>query len=164
MQFLKSKRYCQPEKKKNVPIFIDNDCRLNVTSEKHSEALNLSVLEDKNDKMEVDLGFGQTVRRPCRTAEIIVEVPGFSNPDIDGKTLQMSPSSKAVPEEPLRLRTTTVRSSRVSVNRQLARVNQTREIFNFFYQHWHNGDVYRKEFISMKKRAKDLCKGDVEFV
>ncbi|KAI9905200.1 hypothetical protein PsorP6_014337 [Peronosclerospora sorghi] len=68
--------YCEPENKKNVSIFLDNGC-LNRIPEELAEALNLSVHEDVNNTIEVDLGFGQTARRSRPTAEMILVVLAF---------------------------------------------------------------------------------------
>ncbi|KAI9912711.1 hypothetical protein PsorP6_005161 [Peronosclerospora sorghi] len=81
---------------------------------------------------------------PRRSAELILEVPDFRQgsrqPEIDLKTLRLSPRLEAVPEEPLRLRNLTVNHVRVAANRRLARVNQSREIYNFYRHRGYNGD------------------------
>jgi hypothetical protein len=63
--------------RQEVSIFIDNGCSLNGISEELAIQLRLTVCEDTNSLMEVDLGFGQTVLRPRRTASMNLQIPGF---------------------------------------------------------------------------------------
>ncbi|KAF1315780.1 reverse transcriptase, partial [Globisporangium splendens] len=166
--------YQDPAKKKNVSIFIDNGCSLN----------------DMNDTMNVDLGFSQTVQRPRRTAEMTLEVPGFppttttfqmmpipedkdvilgmiwlreQNPEINWKTLKLSPRAKS-DETPLVLKAPTNCPARFVKNRRRACHGQSRDIVNFYRVHGHNGEHGHTKFVSMKRLAKELRKGDVECV
>lgn len=120
----------------DVSIFIDNGCSLNGISEDLDSRLQLTINEGTNDVMNVDLGFGQTVSRPPRTAEMCLKVPGFSvlrshfqvmpipegkdvilgmmwlheqNPDINWSTLKLTPREQEVS---LQLQTPRVRPSR----------------------------------------------------
>ncbi|KAF1333396.1 Retrovirus polyprotein, partial [Globisporangium splendens] len=164
--------YQDPAKKKNVSIFIDNGCSLNSISEDIAQVLGLTVHEDVNDTMNVDLGFSQTVQRPRRTAEMALEVPGFPPmtttfqvmpiPE-DKDTLKLSPRAKS-DETPLVLKTPTNCPARFVKNRRRACHGQSRDIFNFYRVHGHNGEHGHTKFVSMKRLAKELRKGDVECV
>ncbi|KAI9910491.1 hypothetical protein PsorP6_010880 [Peronosclerospora sorghi] len=57
VELSKCLRTTNQKKKKNVSKFIDTGCSLNSISEELAEALNISVHEDVNDTIEVDLSF-----------------------------------------------------------------------------------------------------------
>ena len=67
---------------KNLPTnffhLIDDRCSLNDVSDTSTESLNFKVNVDKTNTMVVDLGFVQSVHRPRITAEIKIEIPGYS--------------------------------------------------------------------------------------
>ncbi|KAF1329279.1 Retrovirus polyprotein, partial [Globisporangium splendens] len=165
-----------------VSIFIDNGCSLNGISEELAQRLGLDVTEDRNEIMEVDLGFGQTVVHPRRTVEMSLEVPGFpvmktnfqimpipeekdvilgmmwlreQNPEIDWVALQLKPRKE---EKPIPLKTPNVRPSRKIAGRRTARLSQQREIFNFYCQNGHFGEHGKTDIISAKQLQRELRK------
>ena len=85
------------------------------------------------------------------------------NPEIDWKTLKLSP--RVTPsEQPLLLKKPAVRPARTIAGRRRAQQSQSREIFNFYRQHGHEGQQGQTKFISMKQLAKEMRKGGIEFV
>jgi hypothetical protein len=183
--------YLEPRRKKNVTIFIDNGSSLNGISDDLAQSLNLHVIEDVDNPVEVKLGFDQTVLRPRRMAEMTLEVPSFPtmttnfqvmpipegndvmlgmiwlrehNPEIDWKTLKLSPRSETQLDPPLLLRSPSVRPARLVANRRHSRTSQSREIFNYYRLHGHDGQFGHTKFISMKKLAKEMRKGGAECV
>ncbi|DAZ96546.1 TPA: hypothetical protein N0F65_011223, partial [Lagenidium giganteum] len=61
--------------KQQVSIFVDNGCSLNGISEALAAKLKLTIHEDQHNMMTVDLGFGQSVQQPRRTAFLIMPIP-----------------------------------------------------------------------------------------
>ncbi|GMF18550.1 unnamed protein product [Phytophthora fragariaefolia] len=176
--------------KKNISIVIDNGSSLNGISEEPACALDLEVHEDTDDMMNVDLGYGQTVQQPRRTAEMILEVPGFAamrsrfqvmpipeqkyvllgmiwlreqNSEIDWGSLTLRLRARSA-DPPIVLKTPPVRSTRIVANRRRARHHQSREIFHFYRQHGHDARHGHTMLISLKSLAKEMRKGNVEHV
>jgi hypothetical protein len=178
--------------RQEVSIFIDNGCSLNGISEELAIQLRLTVCEDTNSLMEVDLGFGQTVLRPRRTASMNLQIPGFPvtrgafqvmpipegkdiilgmmwlrehNPIINWETLELSPREREPQSDTMPLVLPTKRPARKIGGQRFARVNQSREIFNYYRQHGHSGMFGETKLISSKQFLRHLRKEkDIEAI
>ncbi|KAG3251910.1 hypothetical protein PI124_g3456 [Phytophthora idaei] len=187
---VQAQAYREAADKKNVAIFVDNGSSLNGISEELTQVLDLEIQEAVDNMMEVDLGFGQSVRRPRRTAEMILDIPGFpslktrlqimpipehkdvllgmiwlreQNPDIDWQSLTIAPRFPST-EQPFILKTPPVRPAWFVANRRHARQRQRREILNFYRQHGHDGRHGHTKIISVEALTKELRKGKTEVV
>lgn len=157
--------YRDRDKKMDVSIFVDNSSSLNGVSEELVKALKLEVQVDEGQVTKVDLDLYQKVQRPHRTTEIHLEVPGFTpmtsrfqvmpipeqidvlmgmiwlreqNPEIDWKSLTLKPRAVST-ETQLPLKSPAARPARLVANNRRARQRQSRETFNFYRQHGHDG-------------------------
>lgn len=191
---VKAKAFKSEDKKTDVSIFIDNGCSLYGISPELAKSLNLDIHEDISDMLEVDLGFGQTILRPRRTAEMTLHIPGFpvlkrtfqimpipedkdvilgmiwlreQNPEIDWKSLKLKPRAvelNETSEKAFDLLTPSTRPARFVGKQRVKRLSQSREIFNYYCQNGHDGPQGHTDLISIKKFAKELRKGQVECV
>ncbi|GMF19513.1 unnamed protein product [Phytophthora fragariaefolia] len=116
--------------------------------------------------MQVDLGYDQVVHRPRRTVHMNLQIPGFpltwrifqiipvpekndviigmmwlreQNPDIDWSTGRMTPRINTEHLEEVQLRLPKQRPARRVAGRRRTRVEQSREIFNYYRQQGHHG-------------------------
>ncbi|GMF16682.1 unnamed protein product [Phytophthora fragariaefolia] len=168
-------------------VFIDNGCSLNGVSEALVKRLELEVTG--GEMMQVDLGYDQVVHRPRRTVHMNLQIPGFpltsgifqvmpvpenkdviigmmwlrdQNPDIDWSTGRMTPCINTEYLEEVQQRLPKQRPAGRVAGRRRARVEQSREIFNYYRQQGHHGRhgttrlISSQQFLKMLRHDKDI--------
>ncbi|CAI5736589.1 unnamed protein product [Peronospora destructor] len=124
--------------------------------------------------MQVDLGYDQVIHRPRRAVELNLQLPGFS---LTSGTFQVMP----VPEnkdvilgmmclheqnpdirinmeevQDVKLKLTKQRAAKSVANQRAARIDQSREIFNYYRQHGHKGQYGTTQLITSQQMLKML--------
>ncbi|KAE8982676.1 hypothetical protein PR001_g23659 [Phytophthora rubi] len=175
----------QDETPAEVSIFVDNGSSLNGVTEALAERLQLEITEHPDDMTTVRLGYNQTVQRPRRTVEMMLQIPDFpvtcetftvmpvpedkdvllgmkwlreNNPAIDWERLLLRPRNRT--EEPLahELVVPNRPPARMIGGRRCKNANQNRKIFHYYRQHGHTGAFGETKLISTTQFMKELRK------
>ncbi|GMF35337.1 unnamed protein product [Phytophthora fragariaefolia] len=159
---VKALAYNQEEAATDVSIFVDNGSSLNGVTEDLAVRLQLDIKEHPDDMMTVRLGYNQTVQRPRRTVEMMLQIPDFpvtcgtftvmpvpedkdvllgmkwlreNNPDIDWERLLLRPRLRTEEPQDLQLVVPNRPRTRMIGGRRFKNANPNREIFHYYRRH-----------------------------
>ncbi|GMF62087.1 unnamed protein product [Phytophthora fragariaefolia] len=182
---VKALAYNQEEAATDVSIFVDNGSSLNGVTEDLAVRLQLDIKEHPDDMMTVRLGYNQTVQRPRRTVEMMLQIPDFpvtcetftvmpvpedkdvllgmkwlreNNPDIDWERLLLRPRTRTEEPQTLQLVVPNKPRTRMIGGRRFKNANQNREIFHYYRRHGHKGAFGETKLITTKQFLKQLRK------
>ncbi|GMG18247.1 unnamed protein product [Phytophthora fragariaefolia] len=183
---VKALAFNQEEAATDVSISVDNGSSPNGVTEDLAVLLQLDIKEHPDDMMTVRLGYNQTVQRPRRTVEMMLQIPDFpvtcetftvmpvpedkdvllgmkwlreNNPDIDWERLLLCPRTSTEEPQALQLVVPNRPRTRMIGGRRFKNANQNREIFHYYRRHGHAGAFGETKLISTKQFMKEPRKG-----